>query len=124
MIVSWLVLLFILPFIGIRFHFNDMDGFMDVDQTTSIKGFFAALIFLSHVHAYLTIAPDSVDSVFSVIIGGIGQRIPMMILDKADVSDNMLFILISLTMTICLSAGFERIVRAVDRRLFRRNVAL
>ena len=73
MIVSWLVLLFILPFIGIRFHFNDMDGFMDVDQTTSIKGFFAALIFLSHVRAYLMIAPDSIDYVFSVIIVGIGQ---------------------------------------------------
>ena len=74
MILIWLVIIFVLPFFGMKPAFKEPDeDYMSVERTTSVKGFFALIIFLSHVRGYLI--PDSGNAweIFSSVLSHIGQ---------------------------------------------------
>lgn len=74
MILIWLVLVLALPFVGIKPSFKEPnDGYMSVEQTTSVKGFFALLVFLSHVRGYLDLGSGNSGEVFSSVLSHIGQ---------------------------------------------------
>ncbi len=77
--VIFLFLLILLSVYQIRFNSFNTD-YLDVCQTTAIKGIFAVIIFLSHERNYLLLNNGIGDTLFRIIIETIGQTMVVMFL--------------------------------------------
>jgi hypothetical protein len=56
------------------------DDYMSVEKSTSIKGIFILIVFLSHSDDYLTLSSSTLDTTFSLVMSIIGQAMVSMFL--------------------------------------------